>query len=81
MIGQKLGIATLWGQAFLGQRVIIAGIDAIDGIQCIDSVADRLAKGSDRILVLGLGDNAGTGGQADSRLEANDSVPLRRIDD
>lgn len=80
-VGQELGISALGGQTLLGEGVVVSGVDAVDGIKSIGSIADSAAKGADGILVLRLGNDTSTGSQANSRLDTNNGVALSRVDD
>ena len=42
----------------MSEGVVVAGVDAVDGVEGVDCVADSAAKGADCVLVFALGDDA-----------------------
>lgn len=80
-VRQELCVSALGGQSLLGEGVVVSGVDAVDGIKSIGSIADSTAKGADAILVLRLGNDTSTGGQTNGGLNTNNGVALSRVDD
>lgn len=45
--GEELGVATFGGLPLLRGRVVVSRVDAVDGVECVDCVADGAAKCAD----------------------------------
>lgn len=80
-VGQELGISALGGQALLSQGVVVSGVNAVNSIEGVGSIANSAAKGTDGILVLGFGNDTGAGCQTNGGLDADNGVTLSRVDD
>jgi hypothetical protein len=50
-VAQELGVAASGGETLLGESVVVAAVNSVDSIERVDGVANRLAEGSDGVLV------------------------------
>ena len=81
LVSEVLRVSTLGGLATLRKSVVIALVNTIDSIKNSNSILDVAGKGTNRILVLTLGNDTSTRGQANSGLEANNGVAVGRVND
>lgn len=81
LVGEKLRVTARRGLALLSESVVVARINSIDGVEHKSGILDGARKGSNRVLVLRFGNDAGTGSQANGRLDADESVAHSRVDD
>ena len=82
LVGERSCVAARRGSLVpLSRSVIITVVDAIDGIQSVGGVAYGASKGADRVLMRAFGDDTRARRQTHRRLNADNRIPLGRIDD
>jgi hypothetical protein len=81
LVSEVLGISAPGSLALLSKGVVVALVNSVDAVENKGGILDGAGKGADRVLVLTLGDDASTGSQADSGLEADEGVAVGGVDD
>lgn len=81
LVGEKAHVAAGGCVALLGERVVVACVDAVDGIEGVGSVADGSSKRADCVLVDALWDDACSRCEAHCGFYAYQSVAFGGIDD
>ncbi|KAI6773857.1 hypothetical protein HG531_000706 [Fusarium graminearum] len=78
---QILRIAALWCFVLLCRCVVIALVKTVDSIKYQGSIPYSARERSNRVLVLTLRNDTGTGCQADSRLNSYESIAVGGVND